>query len=107
MLTPLAESPRRARLGGVEKVMDRRVRVNVSATCATAYVLWAGAVGLWLASWVDHSPTIGRLSLIVCGAAVTATVRSYCVELSQRIRNALAVFYDVERESGKPVRSIH
>lgn len=71
--------------------MDREVSVSVSANCLCAYALWA-AVGVLLGvSWAIGSDNVGRLAIIACGAAATATIRSYFVAQSRRIRNALQV----------------
>lgn len=64
---------------------------KISAVSVAAGTAWALSLGLWGLAWIISSDDIGRLSLIVCGVAVTATIRSYLVTQDERIRTALAV----------------
>lgn len=65
--------------------------LNASVTCATACLLWVVAVGIWLAAWRLDSPDLRTLSIMVCGGAVTATIRSYFVAWSRHLRTVMQV----------------
>lgn len=69
-----------------------------SLGCVVAYTLWTISGLLMLTSWLiwdDHlAEHLGRTGLIVCGAAVTATVRSYLVRQGRLLRAA----YEMGRE---------
>lgn len=64
---------------------------EISAGIVVAYLLWVLTVGLCIAAWVADDINVGRLSLLLCGAAVTATIRTYFVTQSERIKAALIV----------------
>lgn len=68
-------------------MIDRKV----SAGCVIAYALWAIALAVWGMAWVLHVRPLGDLSIIVSGAAATATVRTYFVGHLQRMKTAMAV----------------
>lgn len=65
--------------------------VSVSAGCVAAYLLWALSLTLCMIAWFVDSMDVGRFSLIVCGGAVTATIRTYFVAQHYRIKAALIV----------------
>jgi hypothetical protein len=46
---------------------------------------------LWGIGWMVKMPEVRSLGFIICGAAVTATIRSYLVTLRRRIEAALIV----------------
>lgn len=71
---------------------------QISVSCVAAYVLWAASLIVWGIGWVTHIDDVGRLSLIICGAAVTAQIRSYIIDQHRRFRNMLAVTASVERD---------
>lgn len=51
--------------------------------------LWALSVVAWGVSWLLDLPDLGRLSLILCGAAVTVTIKGMFVCQRQYIRNVV------------------
>lgn len=75
---------------------------NVSVGCVVAYGLWSACLTLWCVSWITHLAPLGQLSLIICGMAVVATIRTYFIGFHERMKTALAV----TREAGsvKPIR---
>lgn len=77
-------------------VRDRHV--DLSLSCLVAYGLWLLSVGLVITSLIVESVEIGRVSLILCGAAITATVRTYCIVLGRRIEAALIVACETPQE---------
>lgn len=78
---------------------------EISAGTVVAYLLWALTFTLCIAAWVMGDINVGRLSIITCGAAVTATVRTYFVIQSERIRAALIVAATERPESRvRPMR---
>lgn len=81
-------------------MIDRDIRAGT----VVAYLLWALSLTLCGVAWAVGSLDIGRLSIILCGAAATATVRTYFVAQAERIKAALAVTA-IARESGS-VRSL-
>lgn len=64
---------------------------QISAACAIGWSLWVASFAIWGLSWLLGLAEIRALSLIVCGAAVTATVRSYFIDQHYRFKTALAV----------------
>lgn len=84
-----------------QEMVDRQL----SASCVVAYALWGLCLGLWAVSWLIGQEQIGRLSIITCGAAATATVRTYCLLVLERVKNALVVTREVTGHSVvKPMR---
>lgn len=75
---------------------------EVSAGAVVAYLLWGLTVVLCVGAWVLGDINVGRLSILTCGAAVTATVRTYFVDQAQRIKLALMVTATVRE--GEPAR---
>lgn len=67
--------------------MDR----DISVSCVVAYGLWVLSFALCALAWALNDINVGRLSLIICGASITATVRTYFVTLSRRMRDAQVV----------------
>lgn len=84
--------------------MIEMVDRQISAACVAAYGLWVGALGLWITSYLSDDPGLGNLSLMVTGAAVTATIRSYFIDQSKRIKTALAA---AQALGDSPVRPLH
>lgn len=78
---------------------------EISAGAVVAYLLWALSLTLCAVAWVVGDLDVGRLSIILCGAAATATVRTYFVAQSDRIRAALIVAA-TEHPDGR-VRPMH
>lgn len=74
---------------------------EISASCVVAYGLWLLSIGLLVASWFVPGGDVGRTAIIVCGAAATATIRTYFIALSRRVRAALIV---ATTESGEASR---
>lgn len=72
-------------------VSDRGIKVECSVTAAAAWVLWSLSTGLCLVAWGTKSIDLGMLSLLVCGAAVTMTIRVYFITLGRKIKAALIV----------------
>lgn len=68
-------------------MVDREISIGNLVACT----LWGACLGLWFVACLMHNEDIGRLSVIVCGGAVTATVRMFLVAQWQRIRTALIV----------------
>lgn len=64
---------------------------NISASTVAAYALWALSLTLCVVACAVGNIDVGRLSIIVCGAAVTATIRTYFIALSLRIQSAMTV----------------
>lgn len=78
---------------------------EISAGAVVAYLLWTLSLVLCGVAWLADDLDIGRLSLIVCGAAVTATVRTYFVCQGERIRSALTVTSVVRGDASvRPLR---
>lgn len=74
-------------------MVDRSISAGVVVACT----LWVVCLGLWGLSWVAGEE-IGRLSLIFCGAAATATIRSYIVCHEEQMKMALTVTSTVGSE---------
>lgn len=68
--------------------MEDRV---VSAGQLVAGVLWTLAFGLWGAAWIVGNSNVGRLSLLICAAAATMTVRCFFTTQQRHIKNAMRV----------------
>lgn len=82
-------------------MVDREIRAGT----VIAYLLWALSVTLFAVAWIVGDINVGRLSIIVCGAAATATVRTYFVAQSERIRAALIVAMTDDRTAQvRPMR---
>lgn len=64
---------------------------EISAGTVVAYLLWALSATLCAVAWAVGDINVGRLSILLCGAAATATVRTYFVAQSERIKAALIV----------------
>lgn len=78
----------------------------MSVGCAVATALWVlsgviliFSVAVWDGPLALH---LGRFSIILCGAAVTATVRNYFVTTNRVIRSVLAVRDSVD----EPIRAV-
>lgn len=71
---------------------------KISVSGVVAYGMWVTSFGLWGASWAFEQEDLGRLSLIFSAAAATATVRTYFVAQSRRIKLALAIRAEREAE---------
>jgi hypothetical protein len=61
---------------------------DISAGCAIAYGAWVASLIIWGVGWGTGSGGLRTLSIIVCGIAATATVRTYFVEFSAMVRRA-------------------
>lgn len=78
---------------------------EISAGVVVAYLLWTLSFTLCVVAWVADNLDIGRLSILLCGAAATATVRTYFVRQAERIRSALAITSVVRGDdSVRPLR---
>ena len=58
------------------------------------------ALILWAVGWAVDSRGVLTLAVIVCGIAITATVRTYFVTLDGLARNA----FELGRDSVTPMR---
>lgn len=72
---------------------------EISAGCAIAYSTWVLGVVLLVAMWVTEDRRIGVTGLAVVGIAMTATIRTYFVELGRATRNA----FELGRDSVTPL----
>jgi hypothetical protein len=70
-------------------VSDKHVEVSVA--CTIAATLWVLSVVLMAVSWFWETDSLARLSLLICGAAVTATIRVYFIGLGRRMKAMLIV----------------
>src|SRR4051794_40924990 len=70
--------------GGVDMMTDR----EVSAGCVVAWLLWGGTVLVFVVGWVVDVAPLRTSAMLVCGAAVTATIRTYFVNQNRMMRNA-------------------
>lgn len=64
---------------------------DINARCLVVWGVWTLAVAIWGAAWLLGSDHLGRLSLIVCGAAVTVTVKQMFVEQRKHLRATITV----------------
>lgn len=62
---------------------------QVSVSCLVAYSLWFAATVLWVLLWAWDSRPLATASIIVAMAAGTATIRTYFLAQSERIKRAL------------------
>lgn len=81
-------------------MLDER---HISARCLMSSGLWALCVVAWAVSWMVEQPDLGRLSLILCGAAVTVTVKGMFIAQRRYIKSVAAVTSVV----GSSVRTLH
>jgi len=65
--------------------------IRTSATCVAAMSLWLTSILLWAVSWAMDERYIAVLAILVCGGAVTATVRAYFIAQTEQLRTALLV----------------
>jgi hypothetical protein len=82
-------------------MIDRQISVGLSSI--TASLAWALAFILCGVAWLLGSIDVGRLSLLLCGVAVTLTVRAFLVEQTARIKSTLIASHDI---GPAPVRSM-
>lgn len=75
---------------------------QISAACVVAYGLWFACLSIWGVAWVVDAAPVYALSIIFCGAAATATIRSYFIDQNQRIRTSIAA----ARQGGSVVRPL-
>lgn len=68
--------------------------MKISAGCAVAWGLWAVSVVTFAVAWPLGIEGLSRLSLMLCGAAVTATIRTYFVNQNRMMRNAFELGRD-------------
>jgi hypothetical protein len=83
-----------------------------SSTCVVAYALWTTSGLLMVMSmlvWDDAPLTehLGRLALILCGVAMTATIRSYFVCSNRLTRQAFDYGRESAAFSGDNVRTLN
>lgn len=77
---------------GVRTVKD--VELSTTAGLVIAYAAWALTLATWTIACIVGSGDMRALSIIVCGVAVTATIRTYFVGLHQMVRNAFELGRD-------------
>jgi hypothetical protein len=86
--------------GGLQLV-DREIHTNTTSLLATA--LWILSVLAWGISWLFDQRYIAVLSLLICGAAGTVTVRAFFIAQTEQIRTALIVTGRDQSEGGGDV----
>lgn len=69
-------------------------RISVSATCAVAYAAWVVAVALMGVGVALDDPPVRAVALMCCMVAMTATIRSYLIDMGRRMRNAFELGRD-------------
>lgn len=64
---------------------------EISARCVLSYALWSVCLIVWAISWALGSDDLGRLGLIVCGAAVTGSVKWMFIQQREHFKSVAAV----------------
>ena len=80
--------------------MMKDPRINASAGHAIAYTAWAIALTLLITTWIIDDRRVAATGLFFAGIAVTATVRTYVVDMVESVRNA----FELGRDSVTPMR---
>lgn len=65
--------------------------IKIPVGVVVAYGAWALAVGLMATAWAAGSSLLGLTAVLVSMIAATATVRTFIVGLSERMRTAMAI----------------
>lgn len=64
---------------------------EIGLRCLITYGLWVLTVLTWFTSWLADLDDLGRLSLIICGAAATTSIKGMFIEQHRRMKDAIAV----------------
>lgn len=64
---------------------------QISAGCVASWAMWGASIALAVVAAIYQSMDVGRFSLIVCGGAITVTIRTLLEGHAQRIKAALIV----------------
>lgn len=73
---------------------------TISAGCMAAWAAWGVAVALLAVMWVTDDWRFGQTGIVAAGVGVTATIRTYFVNLGTATRNA----FELGRDSVTPIR---
>lgn len=80
--------------------MDKQVGMS----CVIATALWVLSLAVWGVAWAFDHEHLGRLSIIICGAAATTTVRCYFIEQYAKFKAAMVVTRAVQSEQIRSLR---
>lgn len=72
---------------------------QISVSCLVAYSLWGVTLLVWALAWVVDVPALLALSIIIAMVAATATIRTYFVAQSSRIKSSMALVVGSKRVS--------
>jgi hypothetical protein len=70
---------------------------EISAGNMVAWAAWGAAVSLLAVMWVTNDWRYGQTGLVAAGIAITATIRTYFVNLGSTTRNAFEIGQDSVR----------
>jgi hypothetical protein len=83
-------------------IAEKEIKTNATALVAAS--LWITSLAAWGVSWAVDVFYVSILALLICGAAVTATIRSYFIAQTEQLRNALIVTGRSSEGDVRPLR---